>query len=184
MEQGTRVQTSAEKLSGRPSNKESGFVSSKVEKDMSQTDIDDQEKINLTKTDPLSIRKSKRDTFKRAQRQNKDFSCEEDWFFRGKEISLEPGVLGLESGEAADSDDLEAERRAEEKIESWNALGRERQAQDEAQRKTAKMPNPNEKLDPNKVCLPISPPGIPDERKYEREKPSQDYTDNEQGRGR
>jgi hypothetical protein len=152
------------------SNKESGFVSSKVEKDMSQTDIDDQGKINLTKTDPLSIRKSKRDTFKRVQRQNEDFSCEEDCFFRGKEISLEPGVLGLESGEAANSDDFEAERRAEKKIDSWNALARERQAQDEAQRKTAIMPNPNEKLDSNKVCLPISPPGIPDESISERTK--------------
>ncbi len=57
---------------------------------------------------------------------------------------MEPDVLGSESGEAADSDDLEAERRAEEKIESWNALGRERQAQDEAQHKTSTMPNPKE----------------------------------------
>ncbi len=55
---------------------------------------------------------------------------------------MEPDVLGSESGEAADSDDLEAEKRAEEKIESWNALGRERQAQDEAQHKTSTMPNP------------------------------------------
>jgi hypothetical protein len=48
------------------SNNESGFVSSNIEKDMSQTKNDDQEKINLTKTDPLSIKKSKRDTFKKA----------------------------------------------------------------------------------------------------------------------
>jgi hypothetical protein len=41
------------------SNKESGFVSSNIGKDMSQTEKVDQEKINLTKTDPLSIRKSK-----------------------------------------------------------------------------------------------------------------------------
>ncbi len=129
---------------------------------------DDQEKINLTKTDSLSIKKSKRDTLKKAQRKNEKFSCDEDCFFRGKELSFEPGVLGSESGEAADSDDLEAERRAEEKVESWNALGRERQAQDEARRKTAIMPNPNEKLGLNKVCLPISPPGIPDESMSER----------------
>ncbi len=68
----------------------------------------------------------------------------------------------MESGEAA-GDDLEAERRAEERIESWNALGRERQAQDETQRKTTKLPNPKEKLDPNKVCLSILTPGTPDE---------------------
>ena len=42
-------------------------------------------------------------------------------------------------------------------------LLRERQAQDEAQLKTAILPNPKEKLDPNKVCLPILTPGIPDE---------------------
>ncbi len=54
---------------------------------------------------------------------------------------MEPGVLSSESGEAADSDDLKAEGRAEEKIESWNALARERQAQDEVQRKTAILPN-------------------------------------------
>jgi hypothetical protein len=150
------------------SNKESGFVSSQVEKDMPQTENDDLEKINLTKTDPLSIKKSKRDTFKRAQRQNKDFSCEEDCFFRGKEFSLESEVLGSESGEDADSDDLEAERRVEEKIESWNALGRERQAQGEAQHKTSSMPNPKEKLDSNKVCLPIPPPGIPYEGRMEK----------------
>ncbi len=143
------------------SNKDSGFVSSNIGNVMSQTEEVDQEKINLTKTDPLSIRKSKRDTFKRTQRQNKDFLWEEDCFFRGKEFSLEPDVLGSESGEAADSDDLEAERRAEEKFESWNALGRERQAQDETQRKTARMRIPNEKLDSNKVCLPISPPVVP-----------------------
>jgi hypothetical protein len=41
---------------------------------MSQTEKVDQEKINLTKTDPLSIRKSERDTFKKAQRQNEKFS--------------------------------------------------------------------------------------------------------------
>jgi hypothetical protein len=150
------------------SNKESGFVSSEVEKDMTQTENGEEEKRNLTKTNPLSIKKRKGDTFKRAQRQNEDFLCEEDCFFRGKEFSLEPGVLGLESGEAADSDDLEAERRAEKKIDSWNALARERQAQDEAQRKTARIPNPNGKLDSNKVCLPIPPPGFPDERMSER----------------
>ncbi len=33
----------------------------------------------------------------------------------------------------------------------------------DAQRKTAIMPNPKEKLDPNKVCIPILTPGIPDE---------------------
>ena len=68
----------------------------------------------------------------------------------------------MESGEGADSD-LEAEKRAEEKIDSWIALGRERQAQDETQRKTTRLPNPKQKLDPNKVCLPILTPGIPDE---------------------
>ena len=66
------------------SNKESGFVSSNIGNVMSQTKKVDQEKINLTKTDPLSIRKSKRDTFKRAQRKNEDFLCEEDCFFRGR----------------------------------------------------------------------------------------------------
>ncbi len=76
---------------------------------------------------------------------------------------MEPGVSSLESGEAADSDELKAERRAEEKIDSWNALARERQAQDETQRKTARLPNPKERLDPNKVCLSILTPGIPDE---------------------
>ncbi len=80
------------------SNKESGFISSNIGKDMSQTENDDQEKINLTKTDPLSIKKSKRDTFKRAQRQNEDFYCEEDCFFRGKEFSLEPGVWDRSQG--------------------------------------------------------------------------------------
>ena len=108
------------------SNNESGFVSSNIEKDMSHTEKGDKEKINLTKTDPLSIKNPKRDTFKKAQRQNEKFSCEEDGVSKGKELSFGAGVLGSESGEIADSDDLEAERRAEEKIESWDALGRKR----------------------------------------------------------
>ena len=75
-------------------------------------------KINLTKTDPLSIKKAKRDKFKKLSTKREKFSCGQDCFFRGKEFSLEPGVSSLESGEAADSDDLKAERRAEEKIDS------------------------------------------------------------------
>ncbi len=124
-------------------NKESGSISFNMEKDMSQTGLNKEEKINLTKTDPLSIKKEKRDTLKKLSTKKEKISCGSDCFFRGKEPSFEPGVSSLESGEAAE-DDLEAERRAEEKIESWNALGRERQAQDETQRKTTKLPTPKE----------------------------------------
>ncbi len=90
----------------------------------------------MTKTDPLSIRKSKRETLKNHRRQDPDFMCGDDCKFRGKEVAFGPGVLGSGSDEAADSEELETERRVEEKIESWNALGREHQAQDETQRKT------------------------------------------------
>jgi hypothetical protein len=141
------------------SNKESGIDSCNIGKDMSLTE---KEKFNLTKTDPLSIKNPKKDTLKRLSTKKKKFSCGKDCMFRGKECSFEPGVLSLESGEAAEND-LEAERRAEEIIESWNALGRERQAQDETERKTPRLPNPKERLDPNKVCPPILTQGNPDE---------------------
>ena len=82
--------------------------------------------------------------------------------FRAKESSFEPGVWSLESEEAAEKD-LEAERRAEEIIESWNALGRERLAQDETERNTPRLPNPQARLNPNKVCSPNLNQGNPDE---------------------
>jgi hypothetical protein len=97
------------------SNKESGFNSSSMEQNMSLTK---KKKINLTKTDPLSIKNPKKDTFKMFSTKKKKLSCEKDRLFRGKEYSFEPGVSGLESGEGADSD-LEAEKRAEEKIDSY-----------------------------------------------------------------
>ncbi len=50
----------------------------------------------------------------------------DDCKFRAKGIAFEPGVSGSGKDESADSVDLEAEKRAEEKIESWNALARER----------------------------------------------------------
>jgi hypothetical protein len=138
------------------SNKKSGDVSSYVGKDMSQTENDDQQNLNLTKTDPLSIRKSKRETLKSDRRQDPDFLCGDDCKFRGKDVAFEPGVLGSGSDEAADSDELEAERRAEEKIDSWNALGRERQAQDQTQRKTVITQNPTDKVDPNQVRVTLT----------------------------
>jgi hypothetical protein len=70
------------------SNKESGFVASNIGNVMSQTEKVDQEKNNLTKTDPLSIRKSKRDTFRKAQRKNEKFSCDEDCFSGGRNFRL------------------------------------------------------------------------------------------------
>jgi hypothetical protein len=90
---------------------ESGVESNNIREDMSQTENNDQEKSNLTKMDPLSIRESKRETLKNARRQDPDFLCDEDCNFRGKEVACGPGVLGSESEEAADSDELEAERR-------------------------------------------------------------------------
>ncbi len=74
---------------------------------------------------------------------------------------MEPGVLGSESGEAADSDDLEAERRAEETIKSWNNLARERQALDKAQHKIARLPNPSKKPDLIKSVFPSHPQESP-----------------------
>ncbi len=84
----------------------------------------------MTKTDPLSIKNPKKKTLKRLSTKKEKISCGKDCMFRGKESSFEPGVWSLESEEAAEKD-LEAERRAEEIIEFWNALGRERLAQDE-----------------------------------------------------
>jgi hypothetical protein len=110
----------------------------------------------------LSIKNPKKDTLQRLSTKKEKCSCGPDCFFRGKESSFEPGISSFESGEAAE-DDLKAERRAEEKINSWNALARQRQAQDETERKTPRLPNPKERLDPNKACLPILTPGNPDE---------------------
>jgi hypothetical protein len=62
------------------SNKESGSISFNMEKDMSQTGLNEEEKINLTKTDPLSIKKEKRDTFKKLSTKRKKFSCGPDFF--------------------------------------------------------------------------------------------------------
>ncbi len=70
----------------------------------------------MTKTDPLSIKNPKKDTFKKFSTKKEKFSCGKDCIFRGKESSFEPGVWSLESGEDVDSD-LETEKRTEEKIE-------------------------------------------------------------------
>jgi hypothetical protein len=82
-------------------------------------------------------------------------------------VAFEPDVLGSGLEDEADPDDLVAERRAEEKIDSWIALCRDRQAPNEAQRKTATTPNPKDKIDPNEVRIPLQPPGSPDECRME-----------------
>ncbi len=101
------------------SSKQSGVESNDVKKVISQTENDNLEKINLTKTDPLSIKKGKRETFKKGQRQDPEFSCDLNCKFRGKDLAFEPGVLGSGSEDEADPDDRVADRRAEEKIDSW-----------------------------------------------------------------
>ena len=77
----------------------------------------------MTKTDPLSIKKKKRETLKSDQRQDPHFVCGEDckfkaWKFKtmGKESDLD--VLGSGKEESADSADLEGDRRADKRIES------------------------------------------------------------------
>jgi hypothetical protein len=80
--------------------------------------------------------------------------CGKDCKFRANGRAFEPGVSGSGTDESADSAELEAERRAEEKIESWNSLGRKRQAQDETKRKTAIEQNPKE--DPNQVRVTLT----------------------------
>ncbi len=69
---------------------------------MSRTKNDDLEKMNLTKTDPLSIRKSKMRPLK-SDGQDPNFLCGKDCKFRAKEIAFEPGVSGSGEDESADS---------------------------------------------------------------------------------
>ncbi len=82
---------------------------------------------------------------KKDRRQDPHFLCGDNCKFkaRGGEIDLD---VSSSSGkeESAYSAELEADRRVEERIEYWNSLGRERQAQDEVKRKTMNPPNSNE----------------------------------------
>ncbi len=68
------------------SNKESGNVSSNMEENMSLTE---KEKRNLTKTDPLSIKNPKKDTFKKFSTKKGKILCGKDCLFRGKECSFD-----------------------------------------------------------------------------------------------
>ena len=89
----------------------------------------------MTKTDPLSIKNGKRRPLK-SDGQDSNFLCEKDCKFRAKGIAFEPGVSGSEKDLSSAPVDLEGEMRAGERIESRNALARERQAQDETKCKT------------------------------------------------
>ncbi len=81
--------------------------------------------MKMTKTDPLSIRKEKRRPLK-SDGQDPKFLSGKKCKFRAKEIEFEPGVSGSGMDLSTDSVDLEEEKRAEERIESWNAMARER----------------------------------------------------------
>jgi hypothetical protein len=136
-----------------PSTKDSDEETKSIEEDMSRTKTDDLEKMNLTKTDPLSIRKAKRRPLK-SDGQDPKFLSGKDCKFRAKGIAIEPGVSGSGKDLFTDSIDLEEEKRAEERIESWNAIARERQALNETKRKTAIDQNPKE--DPNQVRVTLT----------------------------
>jgi hypothetical protein len=136
-----------------PSAKESGEETKSIEGDIPRTENDDLGKINLTKTDPLSIRKAKRRPLK-SDGQDPKFLCKKDCKFRAKEIAFKPGASGSGKDPFTESVYLEGEKRAGERIESWNALARERQAQDEIKRKTAIDLKP--KGDPNQVRVTLT----------------------------
>jgi hypothetical protein len=123
-----------------PSTKDSDEETKSIEEDMSSTKNDDVGKNNLTKTDPLSIRKAKRRPLK-SDGQVPKFLCGRSCKFRAKRNAFEPGVSGSGKDIFTDPVDLEGEKKAEERIESWNALARERQAQDETKRKTGASMN-------------------------------------------
>ncbi len=80
--------------------------------------------------------------------------CGDDCKFKAKGGEIDLDALSSGKEESAYSAELEADRRAEERIESWNSLGRERQAQDEVKRKTMNPPNSNES--PNQVCVTLT----------------------------
>ncbi len=68
------------------SNKESGIVSCNMKEDMTNTE---KEKINLTKTDPLSIKNPKKDTFKRLSTKRKKFRAGNIVFLGGRNARLD-----------------------------------------------------------------------------------------------
>jgi hypothetical protein len=146
------VNTSASRRKD-PSTKESGEETQSIEEDVPRTENDDLEKMKMTKTDPLSIRKAKRRPLKSDGQDQKCLSGK-DCKFRAKENEFEPGVSGSEKDLITDPVDLEGEKRAEERVESWNAIARERQAQDKTKRKTGTSTNPKE--DPNQVRVTLT----------------------------
>ena len=79
--------------------------------------------------------------------------CGEDCKFRaGQGFDLDVG--GSEGEEPAESAELEKDRWADKKIESWNNLARERQTQEGDKRKTMNPPNPC--VNPNPVCVTLT----------------------------
>jgi hypothetical protein len=86
--------------------------------------------------------------------QDSNFLCEKDCKFRAKEIEFGPGVSGSGKDSFINPVDLEREMSAEERIESGNAMARERQAQDETKRKTGSSTNPRD--DPNQVRVTLT----------------------------
>ena len=67
-----------------PSGKESGEETKSIEEDMKLTENDEVEKAKMTKTDPLSIKKGKRETLKKDRRQDPHLVCGDDCKFKAK----------------------------------------------------------------------------------------------------
>jgi hypothetical protein len=110
-------------------------------------------KKKMPKTDPLSIRNEKRRPLK-SDGQDSNFLCGKDCKFRAKKMEFEPGSSGLKTDQFVAPVDLEGDKSAEERIESGNAMARERQAQDKTKRKTGTSTNPRD--DPNQVRVTLT----------------------------
>jgi hypothetical protein len=74
--------------SERTSSKGNDGSSSNVENDIYRTENDEVEKSKMTKTDPLSIKKGKRETLKNHRRQDPHFLCGDDCKFKAKGRNL------------------------------------------------------------------------------------------------
>ena len=123
-----------------PSGKESVAETKSIEENIKLTENDEVEIRKMTKTDPLSIRNGKKKNVEKRSTSGSKFLCGEDCKFRsGQGFDLDDGES--EGEEPAESAELEKERWADKKIESWNNLARERQTQEEEKRKTMNPPN-------------------------------------------
>jgi hypothetical protein len=133
------------------------MVSSNVENDVSQTENDDHEKVNLTKTDILSIRNEKRKRLKIDRRQDRELSCDADCKFKGKKEAWDSETLGIGLEENVDSKELEAERRAEAKVDAWIALCHAKDKEDHAEKEKKKIePVPKDETNPNQVRVTLT----------------------------